>query len=429
MNAELPAAPLPLAELLTLARQHEQAERLEEAERVLRRILASLPTQLEALHSLGILAYKAARFQEARCYIEAAIEHGTHTPLYFRNIAEVYRKLGRHEDARRAAYRGAALNPSDPLALINLGIVLADQLKLDEAIGCFEQALAVQPDAVGAHFGLAEALLMQGDFERGWDQYEWRFRMPDASGLMPNTDRPRLEGGALPDGRLLLIADQGFGDSIQFGRYIPWAAERCATLLVACSPPLQPLLAQLHHKVDARTRWDQIADYAAWSPLTSLPRLAGTRLSDIPAVIPYLHADPPLVERWVQRLDVLAPRGFRRVGTVWAGRPAHKNDQRRSLALKDLAPLTDVDGVAVVVLQKGAAQRQVGQYYGRAPLIHLSAEVNDFADTMAIIDRLDLVITVDTSVAHLAGAMGKPVWIMLPWAAEWRWLLNRVDSP
>jgi hypothetical protein len=152
-------------------------------------------------------------------------------------------------------------------------------------------------------------------------------------------------------------------------------------------------------------------------------------LNNIPATIPYIQAAPERIAKWEGRLKALVPRGLRRVGCVWAGRPTHKNDWKRSMSLPDLAPVTAVDGIALIVLQKGAGQRQTGSYYGRAPLIHLSAEIDSFEDTAAIIEGLDLVLTVDTSVAHLAGAMGKPVWVMLPWAAEWRWLMHRTDTP
>ncbi len=429
MNAAPLLAPLPLEELLTLAHQHEQAGHLEPAERALRRVLDTLPTQPDALHLLGIVLYKGGRMAEALVCMEAAIAHGVNTPLYYRNIGEIYRTLGRHAEAQAAARRGVLLNPHDPLALLNLGVVLADQLKVDEAIACFERALALQPDLAGAHFGLAEALLMRGSFERGWEEYEWRFRIADTPRLMPDTDRPQWDGGPLPGGTLLLIADQGFGDGIQFGRYIPWVARRCRDVVLACSPTLKPILEQLHPKVRVVAEWPRIGAFDAWCPLTGLPRLAGTRLDTIPAGIPYLHAEPERVARWAARLEELVPAGLRRVGLVWAGRPTHKNDRKRSMSLRDLAPVTALDGIVLVVLQKGPSQRQVGGHYGHSPLVHLSAEVSEFRDTMAIIDNLDLVLSVDTSVAHLAGAMGRPVWIMLPWAAEWRWMLGRTDTP
>ena len=145
--------------------------------------------------------------------------------------------------------------------------------------------------------------------------------------------------------------------------------------------------------------------------------------------MPYLHADPARVTQWAERLEGLVPQGFRRVGVIWAGRPTHNNDRNRSALLTDFLPLANVSGIALLALQKGPKTGQAGAYYGRAPLINIGAEIEDYDDTMAILENLDLLVTVDTSVAHLAGAMGRPVWIMLPRAPDWRWLLERGDTP
>ena len=416
-------------ELLLIAHEYEQAKRLDDAARLLKHVLDAHPTHAGALHLMGVVAYRRGDKPRALALMEKAIEYGIDTPLYYRNIGEVYRVMGRHAEAAKAARKSVELNPGDPVALMNCAIILADQLLIDEAIGLFEQALAINPDMPAAHFGLAEALLSKGDFKRGWEEYEWRFRLPDVPPLMPKTDKPQWDGEPM-DGTLVLIADQGFGDAIQFGRYIPWAAARAKTIIVACSKALKPLLAQLCPGVLLTNEWKEITGFDAWCPLTGLPRLAQTTsIEAIPADVPYLTPEPERVARWKAQLDTLTPEALRRVGVVWAGRPAHKNDWKRSMTLAALAPVTKLDGIALIVLQKGPEQKQTGAYYGRAPLVHLSAEVESFEDTMAIMAGLDLVLTVDTSVAHLAGAMGKPVWIMLPWCSEWRWLHGRPDSP
>jgi hypothetical protein len=246
---------------------------------------------------------------------------------------------------------------------------------------------------------------------------------------MPRTSKPQWDGTALPEATLLLIADQGFGDVIQFSRYIPWAAERCPDIAIAGSAEVQPMLRQIAPKARLFTRWQDAPDYAAFCALSGLPRLAATRTGTVPAPVPYLHADPARCAQWAERLDGLVPRGFRRVGVIWAGRPTHNNDRNRSALLADFAPLANVAGIALLALQKGPKTGQAGGYYGRAPLINIGAEIEDYDDTMAILDNLDLLVTVDTSVAHLAGAMGRPVWIMLPRAPDWRWLLERSDTP
>ena len=231
------------------------------------------------------------------------------------------------------------------------------------------------------------------------------------------------------DRTLLLIADQGYGDVIQFARYIPWAAARAADLAVACSRELHPVIGQLPGVGALFDHWERRPDFAAYCPLSGLPRLANTRLDTIPADIPYLRADPALAARWEERLTYLVPRGARRIGVVWAGRPSHHNDRNRSTPLASLLPFAEIPGIALVSLQKGPAQAQIGGYWGRAPLVNLGPELHDFGDTMAVIEGLERVVAVDTSVVHLAGAMGKEVWVMLPYAPDWRWLLDRADNP
>ena len=425
-----PLVTLPVPQLMMVAHEYEVAKRFDDAERLLGHILKAHPEHAPALHLMGVVAFRQGRKVQALALMEKAIALGVDTPLYYRNIGEVYRTLGRHPEAAAAARKSVALNPGDALALMNCAIILADQNLTDEAISCFELALALRPDLPGAHFGLAEALLSKGDLARGWAEYEWRFRIADVPRLMPPTDKPQWDGQPMGSDRtLVLIADQGFGDAIQFGRYIKWAAERVTNIVLACSPQLKPILRQLDPNMRLSVTWSDITEFDAWCPLTGLPRLAGTVLETIPADMPYLKAEPARVAQWKKKLDRLTPAGLKRIGVVWAGRPTHKNDWKRSMTLAALAPVTALDGIALVVLQKGPEQTQAGAYFGRAPLVHLSTEVEDFDDTMAIMAGLDLVLTVDTSVAHLAGAMGLPVWIMLPWCAEWRWLKDRPDSP
>ncbi|MBS0558542.1 MAG: tetratricopeptide repeat protein [Proteobacteria bacterium] len=361
--------------------------------------------------------------------MEQSLQYGIDLSLYWRNIAELYRVLGRLDDAIGAARRATRLAPADPLCLQNQAIIHYHRLELGEALDCSARALAIAPALPGAHFARAEALLLRGDWAEGWEEYEWRFRIGGAAPLMPPTDRPQWQGRQIADATLLLVADQGFGDVIQFGRYIPWARQRCARLAIACSGEMLPVLRRLAPDAVLFTRWDDCPPYAAFAALSGLPRLAGTRPENVPADIPYLRPDPERVARWTARLDGLVPRGLRRIGVIWAGRPAHNNDRNRSLHLPDLAPLGEVPGIALIALQKGARTGQAGGWFARAPLINVGAEIADYEDTMAILAVLQELVTVDTSVAHLAGAMGRPVRVMLPFAPDWRWLLGRADTP
>jgi len=421
--------PVPLAELFTIAAQYERSGKMAEADRLLHYILAVAPDQPDTLHMSGIVAFRLGRQDEALAKMERAIERGVDIALYLRNICEVYRTLNRLDDAVVAAKRAVALAPSDPLCLHNLSVIHYERVEPAEAIEAAERALTMSPGMAGAHFARAEALLLTGDWENGWEEYEWRFRIADAARLMPPTDKPQWDGKPFDDGTLLLVADQGFGDGIQFSRYIPLVLERCPDAIIACSSEMVPVLRQFLPEDKIFYRWETCPPFKAFAALSGLPRLFGTRVDHMHAPIPYLHADPVRVATWKERLRRLTPGSHKRVGIVWAGRPTHNNDRRRSSKLADFAPLAALPGIALVSLQKGPSADQAGRYFGRAPLINIGAEVRDYTDTMALLECLDLVITVDTSVGHLAAAMGKPVWILLATSPDWRWLLGRSDTP
>jgi len=422
------AAPLSVEQAFRTAVEHEQAGRLDDAEQLLTRILQTAPNQPDTLHELGVLAARRKDFAGAADLIERALVKSSNAGLYYRNVCEIYRRLGRLNDAVSAASRAVELNKDDPHSLVNLAIICYACCRFAEGAACAEKAIALAPDLASAHFELAEAFLVEGKFERGWEEYEWRFQIPGAAKMLPQTDRPLWDGKPL-DGTLLLVADQGFGDVIQFGRFIPWAQSICRDLVVAASHEMHSLITQIMPGVQLTNRWDAIPAFSAYVTLSGLPRLYGVRGHNIPAVTPYLLADPQRVKTWQAKVDVLVPTHARRIGIVWAGRPEHNNDFNRSMRLAQLAPIAGLDGIALISLQKGPSQSEIGSYYGAAPLLNLGPALVSYEDTMAVIDGLDLVITVDTSIAHLAGAMNRPAWVMLPFAPDWRWLMHRTDSP
>ncbi len=266
---------------------------------------------------------------------------------------------------------------------------------------------------------------------QGGRSTEWRYRLPGAAPPAPPLGCPAWDGTALPGGRLLLVADQGYGDAIQFARYLPWARASCAAVAVVAAPELAPLLAPLLPPGAVLTGWAEVAaqpgPFAAWAPLSGLPRLHGTRLETIPGGVPYLAAEPARRAAWIARLDALAPRPARRVGVVWAGRATHPNDANRSAPPAALAPLAAVPGVALVSLQPGPAA--AGRAAIAPGLPDLGGALTDFAEAAAALAALDLLITVNSAPAHLAGALGRPVWVLLPYGPDWRWLRDRADSP
>lgn len=416
-------------EWLAEASAHEQEGRLDAAEQIVAQVLEAKPDYVPALHQSAILAHKAKRPREALARLERAIALLPTEPIFHRNICELYRSQGRLDEALVHGRRAVELAPDDAGAHYNLGVIHYDRMEIDAAIACARSALALDPTMAAAHFELSEALLLSGQFTEGWVEYEWRFDLPNSPRLLPHADKPQWDGTPMPEGTLVLIGDQGFGDTIQFCRYIPEVAKLCPNLVMACSSEMQPIVMQQAGITRYADRWEHIPHFDAYCPLSGLPRLFGTDLETIPAPVPYVRADPAKVARWRARLAQLIPAGFQAIGIVWAGRPTHGNDYNRSMTLKALAPLAALERTALVSLQIGPAAAQVADYYGAAPLIHLGAEIADFADTMAILEVLDRVVAVDTSIVHLAGAMGRPVSVLLPFAPDWRWLRERSDSP
>jgi hypothetical protein len=424
-----PQVPIPLDELLKLAGEFLDGGRLREAETLLDHIVSSAPDAAAALHLTGILLYRTNRYHAAAEVMERAITLAPNATVLYRDLCPIYERIGRYDDAIRVAHRALDVDQHDLQSLHNLAFVHHRRLDLDNSIASARRALALDPSAPGPHFQLAETLLLRGAFAEGWDEYEWRFRIPGAPPPLPPTSRPQWDGAPMPGKTLLLVADQGFGDAIQFSRYIPWVCERCPDVVVAADPIMHPLIRQTSPVVKLVERWDQCPPFTAYCPLSGLPRLHGTTLETIPASVPYLSADPVRAAAWRVRLQELIPANAHRIGIAWAGRPTHNNDANRSAGLAAFGPLAGLNNVALVSLQKGPGQDAVAGYFHRAPLLNMGAAIADFVDMMAIIEALDLVVTVDTAVAHLAGAMAKPVWIMLPYAPDWRWLLDRSDSP
>lgn len=431
-----------MREALAEAAQAEREGRLADAAALLAGLDPTAAARPAALHLAGVVAARQGDFARAAPLMDRAAKQGAAKggldratlALVHRNRIEAHRRLLNPKAAIAAGREAVALAPADPVALNNLALAHLDALEIDAALACYERAIAIAPEDPAPRFGLGELLLACGDYARGWEGYGWRFRLPGVPSPLPaevlGRRRIRRWQGRAFDGTLLLVADQGFGDVVQFARFIPWAAARCRRLLVAASPEMQPVIAQFPQVAELVASWDRLGDFNAWAALSDLPALAGTRAEAIPAeMVPYLASAHEDRMRWQARLDELAPPrgrqgGPQRVGLVWAGRPNHPLDFARSASLAALAPLGDAAGVAWVALQLGGAQAQLGSAIWRAPLVNLGPEIASYGDTMAVLDALDLVVTVDTSVAHVAGAMGRPCWLLLARRTDWRWGLS-----
>ncbi len=418
-----------LSDALAEITAFEQENRLDEADDLASRVLIAAPEQPHVLHMAGIIAYRKGRFGEAIDRMEKSMRLAPEVALYPRNMCEIYRGAGRLDEALQSGRHAVELSPGDSRAHFNLALIHYERLELDAAMAVAEQALALDPEFAEAHFEKAEALLLGGRLREGWESYEWRFKLKQAEGMLPKTGKPQWNGEDLAPGRLLIVADQGFGDCIQFARLIPWATAHAPAATLACSHDLVPILRQIPGISTIINSWDDAKDYDCYIPLSGLPRLASITTENIPDSGGYLQADPEQIESWGKKLNRLAAPNKRRIALVWAGRPSHKNDRKRTLKLSQFSPLFTIPGITLITVQKGDQIAQAGGYFGAAPLLNLGPEIDDFTDTMAILKNVEHLVTIDTSVAHIAGAIGVPTSLVLPYAPDWRWLLNRNDTP
>ncbi|MDR3514589.1 MAG: tetratricopeptide repeat protein [Azospirillaceae bacterium] len=403
-----------------------------------RRALHLAPHQAEAYCSLGTALAADDQFDAAVAALHRSISLRPDLgPTYsdFGNIlharAMVDDDAARHRHALTCYRRALSLDPAAFRAYDNLGTALLESGHGDAALGAYRHAIALQPGLARLHLHHGIALLQQGRFAEGWADYEWRrWTRPPPS--QPQPTLPDWRGEPLAGRTILIEAEQGFGDTLMFVRYAPLLAARGGRVILRVPAPLTRLIGMVPGVAGTVGPGEPVPDACCRLPLLSLPRRFGTDAATIPATVPYLRADPGAVAAWQARLASVS--GLR-VGLVWAGDPrpthhaAHRIDGRRSLTLDRFGIMAGIAGVRWISLQKGAAAEQARTPPAGMTLIDPMAAIADFADTAALVAALDLIITVDTAVAHLAGGLGKPVWILSRFDACWRWLCDRDDSP
>jgi Flp pilus assembly protein TadD len=384
------------------------------------------PTSSHLHYNYGKALRDHKQNEGAAAEFRKAIELQPDFPPAWNNLANTLRDLGNLEEAYAAGQRALALRPTNIQSLHNLGVICRDLLKLDEAMRLFDTALAYDPAFHECRLSRAMLLLLRGQYVLGWNEYEARFDVPRTM-ARKEYGKPVWDGQD-PEGRtILLYCEQGFGDAIQFARYVPILAERGASVILECRKELAKLFASLRGASQIVTPDEELPDFDVYRGLMSMPMFSGTTVETVPAEVPYLRADRSQVKRWKR---IIEPGAGVRVGLVWAGAAGYGNDQNRSIRLEQLAPLAQkAPDARFYSLQTGDAARQVRDKPGGMKVIDLSAELNDFSDTAAAIENLDLVISVDTAVAHLAGALGKVTWTLLPFSPDWRWMLEREDTP
>jgi tetratricopeptide (TPR) repeat protein len=442
-------------------------ERYQDAEHILWHASCKFPNDAGIINDLGVLFYRQGKLEKAKEKYEEALRIKPRYDIALANLGRVLRDCHQLDDAAAKFKKALSINPDNVDTLIDYGLTLEAQgqhdeaarkynkvlaidprhatalnnkgnLKLiaghlEEALGYIDQALDIHPRHGQALWNKAVILLALGRYREGFELYESGKGKKGLRGFYPFASfaSRQWDGSPLPDKRLLILAEQGLGDSLQFIRYAALCKERVGKVIVICEKPLVRLFKNCPF-IDEVFDTSHSCAHDAYIVMMSLPHVFGTTLDTVPAKVPYLFADPRMAEKWAGKM---ADKDEIRVGLVWSGdgisgfEPTKLYRQRRSIDLRKCLPLFDLPNIALCNLQKGAAAKQIEELGLQNRITDYMNDVDDFMDTGALIQNLDLVITVDTSVAHLAGGLGKPVWVLSRYDACWRWLQNREDSP
>ncbi|MBD2437888.1 tetratricopeptide repeat protein [Nostoc sp. FACHB-110] len=446
-----------VSDSLAIAFQHQQAGRFFQAEQIYTQILQEQPNQVDALYLLGTLAHQSGKtekaialyrqalavnpdlasvhsnlgialkqqglLQEAIQHYQEAIALQPNAAQFHYNLALVFQQQGNLATAQNYYRQATIIQPNYALAYNNLGLVSLQLGEIEAALSYYQTAIELQPNFAEAHQNLAEALLLIGDFDRGFAEYEWRWRV-FAPEQLPNFTTPAWDGSALKGKTILLYAEQGLGDTFQFIRYADLVRDQGGRVIVACLAAQVELIKTVPGVEEVFALDEELPEFHTQAPLMSLPYLLGTTVETIPASIPYISA--PSSHNF--RLAA-APDTKLKIGIVWAGNPDNRHNIRRTSGLLPFIPLFKLPDVEFYSLQVGKSSQDLAQLPTDIKIQDLSSYLHNFSDTAAAIAQLDIVLTIDTSVAHLAGALGKPTWVVLPFIPDWRWLLHRDNSP
>jgi tetratricopeptide (TPR) repeat protein len=382
-----------VSEAIQSAYENYQAGNLYQAENICKEILKLQPDSFAAYNCLGNIYKSKGQFDRALAYYHKAIE----------------------------------LRPDSPEFYYNAAVIFQNQNRLDEAVKYYLRAVEINPTFAEAHLNISLILLLSGNYEEGWKAYEWRWHLKEFNQLLPLTSKPFWNGTDISGLTIFLYSEQGLGDTIQFIRYVPLVAQRGAKVIVECQKELSSLIKNTEGVDRVISQGEQLPEFDVHCPLLRLPLIFHTTLESIPARIPYISVDSLLLEKWSRKIK---PDGSRiKIGLVWAGSRTNIVGLYRSCSLDLFSPLAQYNDITFYSLQKGEGSAEALNPPAGMRLIDYTEDIQDFSDTAAIISNLDLVISIDTAVAHLAGALGKPVWTLLPFSPDWRWMLNRQDSP
>ncbi len=453
-----------IGKILQQAVDQHTAGNLVDAEKAYQQVLQINPDHHDALHFMGVLAYNVGKHDIAKDYINRAIKILPSNDGCYNNMGNIYQtqkdyaqamqwyaktieinpvnkkaynnlavaltKLGNLDQALEKFQTALEIDPDYIEARNNMGETYRDMGQYDQAMQCFESVLQAWPDYVPARWNRSILWLLTANFKQGWPEYEWRWKRATTPQRAIDSGK-RWNGSDIYDRTLFIYEEQGIGDTIQFMRYLPLLQKAGCKVIFETITPLIRLIESFKgfdrlwvgiKNVD--TRPTDHFDY--YLPLLSLPAMFGTTLETIPGTVPYLSADENLSKIWKKRIS--NDNSFK-VGVVWAGHPSHANDIRRSVMLNNFKFFKKKEGITTYSLQKEKYEKWTDLDPKEIFEQDLGDQISDFADTAAIIDNMDLVISVDTAVVHLAGALGKEVWVLLPFSPDWRWMIDREDSP
>ncbi|MCG2722438.1 MAG: tetratricopeptide repeat-containing glycosyltransferase family protein [Thermodesulfovibrionales bacterium] len=451
-----------ISDALEMAHRYSQEENLEESEYIYRKILREQPNDSQGCVGLAFVLHKKGWIDEALRYYQKALMLNPKLADAVYNLGNIFQQKGRLDEAIRYYERAIKLDPHNALAYNNLGSVLQQKGQFDEAIvfyqkaithnqgllsaynnlglafhekglfqeamECHKKALSLNPDHPTVHFNIAGSLLLHGDFQEGWKEYEWRKKMHGYKGC--RFIQPLWDGSDVQGHTIMLYSEkgyEGFGDTIQFIRYATLIAKRGVKVFAECQRELKSLLRSVEGVEQVFSKDETLPEFDLTCPYLSLPFVFGTTVEIIPSKTPYIMTNPVLIQNWRDKIQ--RDNSELKIGLVWAGDLRHPRSRYRSCELAAFSPLSQISDISVYSLQKGEASKEASNPPEGLKFFDYTEDFTDFSDAAALIENLDLVISVDTAGAHLAGALGRPVWTLLPFVPEWRWLLDRKDSP
>lgn len=404
----------------------DECGRTDEAIACYHNALTIKPDYARGYSNLGNALLAKGRISEALAACRKSVELAPDYADARNNLGNCLHRIGAIDEAIAQFQKAIALRPNLPEVYSNLGGALVAKGLVDEAIVACRKSIALQADFAVGHWSLGMMLLTKGEFEEGWKEYDWRSRVRELGPTL-KLPQPLWDGSPLNGKRILVYAEQGFGDTIQFVRYVPDIVKLGGKLVLACQQELCRLMGYQDNITELVSFNAALPAFDVQCPILTLPRLFGTNLNNIPAAAPYLKIDAALKEKWKERLP--QDSSLVKIGVAWAGRPAHRNDHNRSFPLSMLAGLAKIPRIWLCSLQKGEAAKQATNPPDGMEIRDFGDQIEDFADTAALIENLDLVVSADTAVVHLAGALNKQVWVLIPFAPDWRWMLKRADTP